>query len=57
MQIIVSDQTEAIEAARTLKKAANSVRLDMSMEEIEQQSLSNMLCAMCDFIVVKSSEE
>jgi len=50
MKIIVSNQAESVEVARVLQKAAWSVSNDMTKDEIEQKSLSDILCAMRDSV-------
>ena len=55
MKIIAANETEAIELASVLQRAAGSVMRDMTIHEIEQGGLSAILCTMRDSIEIKEA--
>jgi hypothetical protein len=57
VEIIVSNQQEAIEIARLLQQGANNVSQNMMISEIEQTSLVIQLCALRDSIVIVNSKK
>ena len=54
IKILVPSQEHAIAVARTLVKAANSVKLNPTLSSIEQISLETQLCALRDSIEIEA---
>ena len=52
MIIIVGSQQEAIDAARLMQQAAESIMRDYSRKDIEQTIISNKLCSLRDNIQI-----
>ena len=57
MKILVNSQKEAIDTARTLTQAANSIKTDVSLHNIEQTALIDTLCFLRDNVEVAESSK
>ena len=57
MRVMVSSQKEAIEVARVLTRAANSLRYNYETPNLETQTNEHLLCLLRDNIKIYHEKE